>query len=79
MNDRRVRIIEALNAWLERHPEPDEPTLFLAGGGYSARQLLLEMQHGTEFGKGFLDTFEMACGEQDLDPITVIERSGMHS
>jgi hypothetical protein len=48
----RERLLEALELWVDSHPDPDDAALSEASSGtYSPRQILHEVQLDSEFGR----------------------------
>lgn len=51
----RDRLIQALEGWINRHPDPDQKLFFSGEEEYSARDVLNEIKRGTKLGLQFKD------------------------
>ena len=54
------KITAAMREWAKRHPEPDEPMLFLAGESYSPRELADHVEKRAPVGLLQLQVFDFA-------------------
>jgi len=58
-------VVEALEAWVNRHPAPDTPVLSIAvSGQYSPRQLLCEVRDRSETGLQIEEMIETAVASK---------------
>jgi hypothetical protein len=76
--ERREILIATLRRWVERIREPDRPILgFPDGKVLSARELVDEVEEGTERGRQYLHTVEMLLTEVPFETyLACVERSG---
>ena len=51
------RAVEKLRDWVGHHPEPDEPLLVCGRKTYSPREILHEVEEGTNLGNTLYENF----------------------
>lgn len=79
LDDRqRAQLLEALNAWVTRHPTPDRPFFGFVGSDLvSPRQLFNAVRVETQVGRQFVRSVELVLTEIPFEIyINSIERSG---
>ncbi len=68
--EERDQLSHALNAWLLRHPTPDEPVYRLAGdGALSPRQVVKEVDARSETGLAILEILEYSVRRSSLEDV----------
>jgi hypothetical protein len=64
------RLIDAFEAWVERHPSPDHPAFaFGSSEPFSPRELLLDLRRGGPIGDQVLRMVRFAIEVEPLDAI----------
>jgi hypothetical protein len=74
----RRELLDALVAWVDRHPEPDRPVFGFAGREFvSPRGLVRAIRSESEVGRQFIHSVELVLTEIPFETyIKSIERSG---
>jgi hypothetical protein len=67
-NDRRVLLTKLLSRWVDEHPRASTPALVYMGREYTPRDILYEVEHGTELGRD-LTSFLFDASEQFQTPV----------
>ncbi len=72
----RDEIIKKLEEWGEKHPLPDDPSIFIGKTGYSPRQIVVAVQTGVpENIAGIIDYVIDMSRKFSIDPLEVIQRA----
>jgi hypothetical protein len=74
----RRELLDTVNAWADRHPEPDRPLFGFAGREFvSPRGLVVAIRTESEVGRQFIYSVELVVTEIPFESyIKSIERSG---
>jgi hypothetical protein len=73
--EQRRRLTSLLHGWVETHPSPEGPALSLMGRDYAPREIVDEVEHGTQFGDYFTSLVFLAARRYDTPPEEFIERA----
>jgi hypothetical protein len=69
--DRRAEneLMAAIEAWVSRHPRAKAATVHVRGKDYSPKQILTELQQGSETGDLFMKVLRGSLSKQSMEEI----------